>query len=276
MDIRSLVRDLAEEQQALDDLVAPLTGALWACETPSPGWTVADQVGHLAYFDRQAHLAITDPDTFAAGLGEFAAAAMNGLEGLDEMTLREYRALIPGELLKEWRTAREALIAAAAQLDAERRVPWYGPSMGARSFITARMMETWAHGQDIVDALDLTRPDADRLQHVARLGFLTRGWSYQSRGKPVPSEPVRLQLKAPGGETWRLGPDEATSVVAGPAVDFCLVVVQRRHVDDTMLQADPLGREWLLIAQAFAGPPTEGPPPGTRPARNPTTTEVTP
>ena len=61
-----------------------------------------------------------------------------------------------------------------------------------------------------------------------------------------------------------LWPDDATELVKGSAEDFCLVVTQRRHLDDTTLDATPLAREWLLIAQAFAGPATDGPAPGTR------------
>ena len=98
-----------------------------------------------------------------------------------------------------------------------------------------------------------------------QLGFITRGWAYQSRGLAVPEAAVRLELDAPGGEHWQFGPEDATENVTGDAVDFCLVVTQRRHLDDTELTATPLAREWLLIAQAFAGPPTEGPPPGDRP-----------
>ena len=48
--------------------------------------------------------------------------------------------------------------------------------------------------------------------------------------------------------------------VTGPAEDFCLVVTQRRHVDDTRLAVrGPLAREWMECAQAFAGPATSGP-----------------
>ncbi len=75
---------------------------------------------------------------------------------------------------------------------------------------------------------------------------------------------MRLELEAPSGATWELGPDDAAESVRGLAVDFCLVVTQRRHLDDTGLVATPGGRDWLLIAQAYAGPPATGPAPGTR------------
>jgi hypothetical protein len=51
--------------------------------------------------------------------------------------------------------------------------------------------------------------------------------------------------------------------VAGAAVDFCLVVTQRRHVADTELRVEgPAAEEWMRIAQAFAGPPGPGRKPG--------------
>ncbi|MDH3517972.1 MAG: maleylpyruvate isomerase family mycothiol-dependent enzyme, partial [Acidimicrobiia bacterium] len=131
-------------------------------------------------------------------------------------------------------------------------------------FLTARIMEAWAHGQDVVDAVGAHRPATDRLHHIAQLGFITRGWSYTNRGLQPPDEPVRLTLNSPSGAKWHFGPESATEFAEGSAEEFCLVVTQRRHLDDTDLLATPLAREWLLISQAYAGPATEGPDPGTR------------
>ena len=83
-----------------------------------------------------------------------------------------------------------------------------------------------------------------------------------SRGLLVPEEEVRVQLIGPAGEIWTWN-GEAGQSVKGPAEDFCLVVVQRRHLEDTALVVDgPLAEEWMGIAQAFAGPPTDGRPAG--------------
>jgi uncharacterized protein (TIGR03084 family) len=74
-----------------------------------------------------------------------------------------------------------------------------------------------------------------------------------------------VELSSPSGEIWSWGPDDAAQSVTGTAQDFCLVVVQRRHVDDTDLQVEgDVVRNWMLIAQAFAGPPATGPKPGER------------
>jgi hypothetical protein len=53
--------------------------------------------------------------------------------------------------------------------------------------------------------------------------------------------------------------DESSNSVTGPLEDFCLVVTQRRHLDDTHLVLEgPIAHEWMAIAQAFAGPPGPG------------------
>lgn len=258
-DLRDLCADLAAEHAALDAVVADLDDAGWDTPTASDRWAVRDQIGHLAYFDEAATQAITEPERFAADL----AAALGGdVTAFLESTEVRGRTLPPAELLAWWREQRAELLAAAAPLDPKVRLPWYGPSMGARSFITARLMETWAHGQDVVDALGATRPATDRLRHVADLGVRTRAFSYVIKDRPAPEGEVRVELVAPGGDTWAWGDPEAPDRVTGPAEDFCLVVTQRRHRADTALVAEgAVTAEWLSIAQCFAGGPSLGPPP---------------
>ena len=253
-DIRELAADLRAEQEALDEVVARLTPEQWGRPTPSPGWSVADQIGHLTYFDGTAATAVTDPEAFQASIG----ALLSAEGGVDGLTL--HRHLDPGALLAAWRSNRASLHRAVAGLEEGVRVPWYGPSMSGKSFLTARLMECWAHGQDVVDAVGAERPPSDRLRHVAQIGFITRGWTYVNRGVEAPAATIRVELAAPSGGTWHFGPDDADEVVVGPAEDFCLVVTQRRHVDDTALLAPgAASRDWLEKAQAFAGPATDGP-----------------
>jgi uncharacterized protein (TIGR03084 family) len=258
-DLSELVGDVRAEQEALDAVVAGLPDEQWRTPTPSPGWTVADQIGHLTYFDGAASLAITEPDAFTVSVQELVAAMGDGTA--DDITLQRH--LAPGELLEEWRTNRRRLLDAAAGLTDGDRVPWYGPSMGAKSFLTARLMETWAHGQDVVDAVGAEREPTDRLRHIAQLGYITRGWTYLNRGLEPPEGDVRLELTGPSTEVWRWGPDDAPAVVRGAALDFCLVVTQRRHLEDTSLDVTgDIAHDWMIKAQAFAGPPTDGPRPG--------------
>jgi uncharacterized protein (TIGR03084 family) len=265
MDVSEVLDDLLAEQQALDDIVAELAPGQWALPTPSPGWTVADQIGHLTYFDRTAALAITDPEAFQDAMTALLTSGGAGAGSADDLTLGPYRAMSPDDLLDAWRAGRSTLASAAATLDNDSRVAWYGPSMGSKSFLTARLMEAWAHGQDIVDTVGAVREPTDRLRHIAQLGFITRGWTYMNRGLDVPSTPVRVELESPSGETWSFGPDPSTDPavesIVGPALDFCLVTTQRRHVDDTALVVTGASaRDWMEKAQLFAGPPSDGPP----------------
>jgi uncharacterized protein (TIGR03084 family) len=131
--------------------------------------------------------------------------------------------------------------------------------MSVASSATARLMETWAHGLDIADTLGETLPETARLRHIAHLGVRTFGFSFVNRGRKIPAAEVAVHLTAPDGTRWSWGASAATDRVEGPALDFCLVVTQRRHVDDTSLVASgPVADSWLRHAQAFAGPPGPG------------------
>ncbi len=262
MDVSEVLADLVAEQQTLDDIVAGLDATQWQLPTPSPGWTVADQIGHLTYFDGTAAMAITDPSAFQDAMNSLLSSGGAGAESADDIVLGRYRAMSSDELLEAWRANRSALASAGETLENDTRVAWYGPSMGAKSFLTARLMEVWAHGQDIADTVDADRPVTDRLRHIAQLGFITRGWTYMNRGLDVPSSPVRVELTLPSGEVLTFGDSDAAESIVGTALDFCLVTTQRRHVDDTdLVVTGDSARDWMEKAQLFAGPPSDGPAP---------------
>jgi uncharacterized protein (TIGR03084 family) len=253
-----VIEDLRAESDALDRLVAELKTEEWALQTPAPRWTVAHQIAHLAWTDRSALVAVTDEDGFRA-LVEKALAAPESFvdEGAEEIVR-----LPPAELLNRWREDRTALDKALRAAPPGARFPWYGPPMSTASMATARLMETWAHGLDIADALGVTPAPTDRIRHIARLGFRTRDFAYAVHGLPTPTEPFRLELAGPGGDLWSYGPEDAPQRVTGPALDFCLLVTQRAHRDDLALEATGADADrWLDIAQAFAGPPGAGRPP---------------
>lgn len=258
-ELTEIVADLTTEHQELDALVAPLDDAMWDEPTPAEGWSIRDQITHLRFFDEQAVLAVTDPDGFARGLEEAAEDPL----AFTDRPLEAARRQPTTEVLEHWRSARAAMLDAFGGLDPAARVPWYGPPMSAKSFVTARLMETWAHGQDVVDALGARREPTERLRHIAHLGLLSRPYTYQVRGLELPADPVRVELEAPSGDTWAWG-EPGADRITGPAIDFCLVVVRRRHVDDTHLQVEGgVARQWMEIAQAYAGPPGSGRQPGT-------------
>ena len=130
--VADLAADLADEQQALDDIVAPLAKDAWKTATPSPRWTVGDQIGHLTYFDETATLAIVDPDGFRSAVERLMGVARGGEDAIDDLTMGAHRQLAPSERLAAWRNGRRGLAEAAATLAEDARVPWYGPSMGSK------------------------------------------------------------------------------------------------------------------------------------------------
>jgi uncharacterized protein (TIGR03084 family) len=245
--------DLTAEHDDLDRIVAALADAEWDTPTASPGWSIRDQISHLWFFDQRALLAITDADAFAADARRLMSS------GGTEASVAPGRTMAPADLLAAWRRDRTGLVATARELDPSSRIPWYGPAMAARSFITARLMETWAHGQDVVDVLGVDRSPTDRLRHVAHIGVRARPFSYAIRELPMPEVDLRIELTAPSGEQWTWGDPSSTNRVRGDALDFCLVVTQRRHLDDVGLSIEgPAAIEWMKIAQAFAGEPGPG------------------
>ncbi len=271
--VAELLADLDAEYAEVRDLVSPLGDAApgWDLPTPAEGWAVRDQISHLAFFDDAGRLAKTDPEAFAA----MAAEAFG--RGGDPMAehLERGRSMGGSALLDWWQRAHDGLRKAFAGTDPSARIPWFGPPMGVLSFLSARLMETWAHGQDVADALGRTLAPTDRLRHVADLGVRARPFSYAVRDRTVPAGWIEVELTGPSGDLWRweVGAEgdgsepeagregDAADSITGSALDFCLVVTQRRNVADTGLVVRGGGaKEWMAIAQAFAGPPGRGRP----------------
>ncbi|MFE0508952.1 TIGR03084 family metal-binding protein [Streptomyces sp. NPDC058964] len=250
--------DLRDESEELDRLVAELSPEQWALPTPAPDWTVAHQIAHLAWTDHSALLSVTDADAFH-GLVEKALAAP---ETFVDDGAEAGAQLPPAELLSRWREGRAALDRALRASAPGARFPWYGPPMSGASMATGRLMETWAHGQDVADTLGVVRTPTDRLKHVVRIGVRARDFAFGAHGLPAPAEEFRVEILAPSGGTWTYGPEDAPQRVTGPALDFCLLVTQRANRADVAVRAEgPDADRWLDIAQAFAGPPGGGRPP---------------
>ncbi|MEI8051918.1 MAG: TIGR03084 family metal-binding protein [Actinomycetes bacterium] len=251
-----LVRDLMAETAVLHELIDPLDAAELATPTASAGWTIADQVGHLAAFDEIAMLAAVDLNAFDALAKESLA---DGDAMVDAIVARQ-PARTP-EALRSWLDeARSDMVNALLSVDPATKLAWFGPPMSAASSLTARIMETWAHTQDIADALGVAHPATSALSQVAHLGVRTVGFSFGAYGLKAPDDGVRVSLAGPNGTSVDLGDPSSPNVVSGDLGEFCLVVTRRRHVDDTgLVAATPAARTWLEVTQAFAGPP--GPPP---------------
>jgi uncharacterized protein (TIGR03084 family) len=248
--VRQICDDLAAEHADLDAVLHTATD--WDAPTPAAGWSIRDSVSHLWFFDQRALLALSDPEAFASDTADLLSSRV-------DLSIEPGRTMRPAELHEAWRRDRTALIAHARTVDPSSRVPWYGPAMAARSFITARLMETWAHGQDVVDTVGADRPATVRLRHVAHIGVRARPFSYAINDRPLPDADVYVGLDAPDGSKWEWGDPGWSDRVSGHALDFCLLVTQRRHRDDTGLTIEgPNAIEWMSFAQAFAGAPGAG------------------
>lgn len=250
-----VVADLRAESDALDELVADLDDSTWRTETPAPGWTIAHQIAHLWWTDRVAVVAVTDE----AGFAELMTAALANPAGFVDDGAEELVATPPAEMLAEWRSTRARLHEELLGVTDGRKLPWFGPPMSAASMATARLMETWAHGLDVADALGVRRKPTNRLRSIAHIGVRTRDFAFSVHGLPVPAEPFLVELSAPDGSVWSWGPTDAAQRVSGSAEDFCFLVTQRRPVaglDVTAVGDD--AAKWLTIAQAFAGQPGAG------------------
>ncbi|OMC34147.1 TIGR03084 family protein [Mycobacterium sp. GA-1841] len=253
--VAAVVSDLSAESDELDALVADLSPERWAAPTPAQGWTIAHQIAHLWWTDRVSVLAITDQAGFDAVLAE----AMQDPTGFVDAAAEELALTPPDRLLAQWRETRARLHTELVNVADGRKLPWFGPPMSATSMATARMMETWAHGLDVADALGARRPATTRLRSIAHIGVRTRDFAFTVHGLTPPAEEFRIELTAPDGSMWEWGPAEAAQRVTGTAEDFCMLVTQRRAPAD--LDVTAVGTDaatWLTIAQAFAGPPGAG------------------
>jgi len=262
--MQSICQDLREEYQALAALCDTLTPAQWLQATHFYGWNAWDEIAHLCYFDETGLQSATDVDGFNQAALPLAKRLYAG-EQISAIARERYAHLDAPALLARWRGMHTALVEALSLLDSKDRLPWYGPPMSARSFASARLMETWAHGQDIWDMVQRQRPASHRLKHIAHLGVSTFKWTFVNRQLPVPAVLPHVVLTAPDGDTWVWNADSSDHRVHGSAEDFCLLVTQRRHLDDTALtyQGEDV-KNWLLMAQCFAGPPADGPLAGIR------------
>ncbi|MGB9499398.1 MAG: TIGR03084 family metal-binding protein [Dissulfuribacterales bacterium] len=262
--MKQICSDLDAQYQELDGLVAGLDENRWYLKTPFYKWTIFDEVAHIAFFDHEALLAVEDLEQFRERAKGMMKVIMSD-ERWPDYTNPLLGPEKPEELLSTWRDIRSRLLQRLSMMAPKDRLPWYGPDMSVRSFATARLMETWAHSQDIFDTLRIKRINCKRLRHVAHIGVTTFGWSFIARDLRPPKIKPRVELTGPAGELWEWGEAGETEWVRGTAEEFCLVVTQRRNVADTGLkwQGENVSK-WFTIAQAFAGVPQEPPESGIR------------
>lgn len=259
-DYPGLLSDLQAESDTLLEVLGELTPGQWSAPTPAARWAIRDQVSHLAFFDDSARSAITDPDRFVAESSELMQGGMDFPDRIAVST----REIEEDRLLAWFTKSRTALLEVLQTTHPRLRVPWYGPNMSVASSATARLMETWAHGRDIYDALGIVPEPSPGLRSIAHLGVSTFGFAHEINGRAVPTDPVRVELQSPNGEVWTWGEPDALNKITGPAEQFALVVTQRANVEDTDLTVDgAVATGWMEIAQAYAGAPGTGRPAST-------------
>ncbi|MBI1181491.1 MAG: TIGR03084 family protein [Alphaproteobacteria bacterium] len=255
--------DFRDESEALHRLLERLDEEAWASPTQFKRWTVNDVIAHLHLWNYAACLTLRDADAFLRFRRELAGYVKGGGTHM-AFTHAWLGGVRNRALLRRWRDLATDTAEQFAAADPKARVKWGGPDMSVRSCITARLMETWAHGQALYDLLGVERQEADRIRNVAVIGINTFGWTFANRGLDVPEAP-HVRLTAPSGAVWEWHEPSDDNRIEGAAVDFCRVVTQVRNVADTGLRVtgEP-ARRWMALAQCFAGPPEDPPPPGSR------------
>ncbi len=256
--------DFRQESLALAALIETLPETRYATQTQFKTWTIEDVLGHLHIFNHAANLSLQSSEAFE----EFYAPIRAGVAAGKSMLETQYEwldGLTGRALFDAWLALSEQTAENFSQADPKARLKWAGPDMSARSFITARQMETWAHGQEIFDVLGVEREEADRIKNIVHMGVLAYGWTFVNRKLDVPEPTPHVQLTAPSGAAWEWNTPQDDNRIEGSATEFAQVVTQVRNVADTALQTkgEPAKR-WLTFAQCFAGKPEDPPPPGTR------------
>lgn len=260
--------DFRDESLALAALIESRGPGVFAVKTQFRNWTVEDVLVHLHVWNVGADLSLTDDAAFAEFYANFRETieASRSLRKPENAWIGDLRG---PALLDAWRVQVLAMTDRFAAADPKRRLRWAGPDMSARSSITARLMETWAHGQEVYDALGVERVDTDRIRNIATLGVNTFGWSFRVHGLPVPEVVPVVRLRAPSGAEWVWGAAASENGeeerIEGSATEFCQVVTQTRNVGDTgLVVRGEVARRWMEVAQCFAGSGQKGPEVGTR------------
>lgn len=252
--------DFLHEARALHRLISAQPQAFLQQQTQFKGWTVEEIIRHLHIWDGMADLSRSDPEAFAVAVADVGRGVMTGTTRAVE---RAFLPLTGRRLVASWQARYERMGAEWAMVDPKLRVKWAGPDMSARSSLSARIMEVWAHGQAVFDQAGWNRQVTPRLWNVVALGVNTFGWSHQVQGLDVPEAMPLLRLEL-NGDVREWG-DATAGLIEGPAEAFAQVVTQTRSVADVPLRlSGPVAERWMQTAQCFAGPRTAPPAPGSR------------
>jgi len=240
----SVFDDLESEQDALEAVLASLTGEQWRHPSAADGWTVADVVLHLAQTEEGVVATATHtPTADWRQYGDTVDGAMAARVAAEQAP--------PEDIFERWRTARRASVAALRQADPQQPLRWVEAPLKPRTLATTRLAEHWAHALDVTTPFGIEYPDTDRLRHIAWLGHSSLPYAFGLRNQPP--HPVYCQLTAPDGTIWSYGPPDADSTITGPAGDFCRVGAQRIKPEQTALVTnDPHADAALKVLRNYA------------------------
>ena len=257
--------DFRAESEALFALLDGADATRFDEPTLFKDWTINAVLQHLHFWNEMAGLQLTDEAELTRRLDRVMRHE-GGMRGFERAHFNE---LGGRALLESWRDGFNRTADVYANAEPKARLKWAGPEMSARSSITARLMETWAHGQEVYDHLGVERKNEDRIQNIVVLGVNTFGWTYRTRRETPPGPMPYLLLIAPSGAIWTYGEESETERISGLAEHFCQVVTQTRNVADTdLIVTGAAAQDWMSKAQCFAGAPETPPAPGAR-FRNP-------
>lgn len=255
--------DFKIESDALYSVMSNLGDADFRESTQFKGWTLNDVLEHLHMWNWAANESYVNEGGFSTFIDTVITETKGG--SLKPFERKWIDGLSGRDLLETWRVFYTKMALTFESVDPKIRLKWAGPTMSARSSISARLMETWAHGQEVFDHLGVVRRDGDHIKSIVVLGINTFEWTYVTRGEVTPGPLPYVRLTSPFGELWEFGSVSNTEFVEGLATEFCEVVTQVRNVADTRLRvAGGVALDWMSKAQCFAGGAESPPRPGTR------------
>lgn len=256
--------DFRAESRALAEVLQDLPEADLHRATLFKDWTIDHVLGHLHLFNVAAVTSLQGAAAFGAFIGPIVKDMQSG-KSILQCQFPWLDGLSGRALFDAWRAGAESCADAFAKADPKERVKWVGPDMSALSSITARQMETWAHGQEVFDLLGRERSEQDRIRNIAHLGVSTYGWTFMNRKEEIPDPAPHVELTGPSGAVWTWNAAQEDNVVRGSAVEFAQVVTQVRNIADTDLETrGATAARWMEVAQCFAGPAETPPEKGAR------------
>ena len=154
--------DFKDESDHLFNVLKKLSNTDFEKKTLFKNWSFNTIVRHLHVWNYAAKLALinnNDWEKFSKKL-QFNFTEGKSLNDFE----KEFTKNLNGKvLLNKWKELFEETAEIFKLEDPKKRVRWVGPDMSVLSSISARHMETWAHGQAIFDALGLERKNKDRI-----------------------------------------------------------------------------------------------------------------